>query len=378
MQKIYYLTLFLCLALGWQAVAQTPTFNELIWSDEFEGEGAPNPAYWSYDLGNGHDGWGNHELQSYTNQLANARQANGKLVIEALKKDGNWTSARLKSQGKIKFTYGRVEFKAKLAPGVGTWPALWMLGESVTTKGWPACGEIDVMEYIDKRPGIVQTALHSPSSYGNTQNLAFTPVPDATTAFHVYALEWTENDLKVFVDNTLYYTYAPPVKDAKTWPFEDDFFLIMNIAVGGNLGSEPSLETNGLKNGIDPNLTSTRMEVEYVRVYQQFKDLALTGPAVVEPTAQNVTFKASRLANATYNWKLPSGATLVRGQNSPEAVVNWGTKPGKVKVRVQHKGQTYTKTLAVKTQKASTGTTSFLPKGLFPFLANTLPTNRHQ
>ncbi|KAA3439560.1 family 16 glycosylhydrolase [Rufibacter hautae] len=353
MQKTYYLALLLCLTLGFKAVAQTPTFNELIWSDEFEGEGAPNSTWWGYDLGNGHDGWGNRELQHYTNQLANVRQSGGNLVIEAVKKDGTWTSARVKSQGKLKFTHGRVEFRAKLAPGVGTWPALWMLGESVTTKGWPACGEIDVMEYIDKRPGIVQTALHSPSSFGNTQNLAFTQVPDATTAFHVYALEWTENDLKVFVDSTLYYTYAPAVKDAKTWPFNEDFFLIMNIAVGGNLGSEPTLETNGLKNGIDPTLTSTRMEVDYVRVYQQFKDLALTGPAEVAPAAQSVTFKASRLANATYNWKLPSGATLVSGQNSPEVVINWGKKPGKVRVKVQHKGETYSKAMTVKTKSAS-------------------------
>ncbi|WP_207435399.1 family 16 glycosylhydrolase [Sabulibacter ruber] len=366
MQKLYYLTLLLCLTLGFQAVAQTNTFNELVWSDEFEGEGAINSTWWGFDLGNGDNGWGNRELQSYTNKLDNVRRSAGNLIIEAKKQNGSWTSARVKTQGKFSFTHGRIEYRAKLAPGVGTWPALWMLGESITTKGWPACGEIDVMEYVDKKPGIVQCAMHTPSSHGNTQHVGFTPVPDATTAFHVYAAEWTENEIKFFVDNKLYYTYAPSVKNASTWPLNDDFFIIMNIAVGGNMGSEPTLETGGLKNGIDPNLTSTRMEVDYVRVYQQFKGLTLTGPAVVRPSAQNLTFKASRLANATYTWTLPSGATLVSGQNSPEVVINWGNKSGKVKVEMQHNGQTYTKTMDVKTKMVPNGS-SFLIEGFTPF-----------
>ncbi|WP_192821818.1 family 16 glycosylhydrolase [Rufibacter sp. LB8] len=349
MRKFKYLALTLCLAFGAPAVAQTSTFNELVWNDEFEGDGAPNPARWTYDLGTGENGWGNRELQHYTNQPANVRMANGNLVIEAIKQNGTWTSARVKTQGKFSFTHGRVEFKAKMAPGVGTWPALWMLGESVSTKGWPACGEIDVVEYIDRLPGKIQSAMHTPASYGNTQNIGATQVPDATTAFHVYAAEWTPHDIKFFVDNTLYYTYAPAVKDAKTWPLNDNFFLIMNIAVGGNMGSEPTLETNGQKNGVDPNLTSTRMEVDYVRVYQQFKDLTLTGPAVVRPAAQNLLFKTSRLANATYTWFLPKGATIVRGHNTSEIVINWGKSSGKVRVQVQHNGQTYTKTMDVKT-----------------------------
>ncbi|GGK64236.1 family 16 glycosylhydrolase [Rufibacter glacialis] len=366
MQKLKYLALLLCLTLGFQAAAQTAAFQELVWSDEFETEGALNPTWWSYDLGNGDNGWGNRELQSYTNQPANVRQTGGHLVIEAIKQNGNWTSARVKTQGKFRFTYGRVEWRAKLAPGVGTWPALWMLGESVTTKGWPASGEIDVMEYIDRLPGKVQAALHSPSSFGNTQHVGSTQVPDATTAFHVYAAEWSENDIKFYVDNTLYYTYAPATKDARTWPFNEDFFLIMNIAVGGNMGSEPRLETNGLKNGIDPALTSTRMEVDYVRVYQQFKELSLTGPAVVRPLAQSITFKTSRLAGATYTWSLPSGATVVSGHNSPEVVVNWGNSSGQVRVQVQHNGQTFTKAMNVKTKTIPAGS-SFLLEGFTPF-----------
>ncbi|GAA4314049.1 family 16 glycosylhydrolase [Nibribacter koreensis] len=374
MHKFKYLTF--CLSLLWSlgVKAQTATFNELVWSDEFEANGALNPAWWSYDLGTGDNGWGNRELQSYTNQLANVRQAGGKLVIEAIKQNGNWTSGRVKTQGKFKFTYGRVEWKAKLAPGVGTWPALWTLGESISTKGWPACGEIDVMEYIDRLPGKVQAALHTPSSFGNTQNIGSTQVPDATTAYHIYAAEWSPTEIKFFVDNTLYYTYAPAVKDARTWPFTEDQFLIMNIAVGGNMGSEPSLETNGQKNGVDPNLTSTRMEIEYVRVYQTFKELALTGPTLVSPSAQNVTFKASQLANATYTWTLPEGATIVSGQNTSEVVINWGRKSGTVRVQMQHNGQTYTKSLEVKTKMVPSGS-SFLIEGFSPIPSSFLQTS---
>ncbi|QHL87391.1 family 16 glycosylhydrolase [Nibribacter ruber] len=371
MQKFKYLTLCLMIFLALGARAQNATFNELVWQDEFEGEGAPNPAWWSYDLGTGDGGWGNRELQSYTNQLANVRQSGGKLVIEAIKQNGNWTSGRIKTQGKFKFTYGRVEWKAKLAPGVGTWPALWMLGEAVTTKGWPACGEIDVMEYIDRLPGKIQAALHTPSSFGNTQNIGSTQIPDPTTAFHIYAAEWSPTEIKFFVDNTLYYTYAPAVRDARTWPFTEDQFLIMNIAVGGNMGSEPSLETNGQKNGVDPNLSSTRMEVEYVRVYQTFKELTLTGPTLVKPSAQNVTFKASQLANATYTWTLPDGATILSGQGTAEVTVNWGRKSGTVQVQMQHNGQTYTKSIEVKTKMIPTGS-SFLIEGFSPVPATQL------
>jgi beta-glucanase (GH16 family) len=371
MHKLKYLTL--CLSLIWclGAKAQNATFNELVWQDEFEGEGAVNPAWWSYDLGTGDGGWGNRELQSYTNQLANVRQSGGKLVIEAIKQNGNWTSGRVKTQGKFKFTYGRVEWKAKLAPGVGTWPALWMLGEAVTTKGWPACGEIDVMEYIDRIPGKIQAALHTPSSFGNTQNIGSTQISDPTTAFHIYAAEWSPTEIKFFVDNTLYYTYAPAVRDARTWPFTEDQFLIMNIAVGGNMGSEPSLETNGQKNGVDPTLTSTRMEVEYVRVYQTFKELALTGPTLVKPSAQNVIFKASQLANATYAWTVPVGATIVSGQGTSEVVVNWGQTSGNVRVQMQHNGQTYSKSIQVKTRLEPTGS-SFLLEGFSPVPASQL------
>ncbi|MFD1187013.1 family 16 glycosylhydrolase [Pontibacter rugosus] len=339
---------------------QAGNFNQLVWSDEFEGEGAPNPAYWKYDLGSG--GWGNREVQTYTSQTANVRQSGGKLVIEAIKQNGNWTSARVLTQGKYNFTYGRIEFRAKLPKGAGTWPALWMLGESLPTKNWPAAGEIDVMEHVGRDPGKIHATLHTPSSYGNSQNSGTVMVNDYADAFHTYAAEWTKESLKFFVDDKLFYTYAPSTKNSSTWPFDEPFFIIMNIAMGGNFGSDPRFETNGQKNGIDPALNSVRMEVDYVRVYQNFDEVQITGPAIVAPNASNLTFSASKVTGATYTWEVPAGAAITAGAGTSEIKVNWGQTSGSVKVTMQLGGEVYTKDLAVKTTQIPQGE-SFLIEG---------------
>lgn len=239
----------------------------LVWSDEFNGIGAPDPAKWSYDLGS--NGWGNNEIQNYTNSYQNARQENGFLIIDALKSGNSWTSARLLTNNKLEIKYGRVVFRAKLPVGSGTWPALWMLGENFATKGWPACGEIDVMEHVGKDPGWVQCALHTPSSYGGGMvNFKKKFVSTANSEFHTYQVNWTYEKIEFSIDSVLYYTYKPTVRNLSTWPFDLPFFLIMNIAMGGNMGSDPQYETGGLKNGVDPALTSARMMIDYVRVYQ--------------------------------------------------------------------------------------------------------------
>ncbi len=239
--------------------------DNLIWSDEFDGSGAPDSTWWSFDLGD--SGWGNNEIQNYTSDLKNARRENGVLIIEAIKENGKWTSARLLSKGKYNFTHGKIVYRAKLPAGSGTWPALWLLGESADTIGWPDCGEIDVMEHIGKRPGIVQCALHSRHSFGDTDYVGYIEVPDFDSEFHTYEANRTDKKIEFSVDGKLYYTYEPDVRNEETWPFDDPFFIIMNIAMGGNLGSDPNLESDGLKNGIDPNLQKVRMEVDYVRVY---------------------------------------------------------------------------------------------------------------
>jgi len=256
--------IFIILAfVGHCCAAQQET---LTWSDEFNGTGAPDPAKWGYDLGS--SGWGNNEIQNYTNLTQNARQENGSLIIEALRQGNGWTSARLLTNNKFEFRYGRVVFRAKLPVGIGTWPALWMLGENFSWAGWPACGEIDIMEHVGKDPGMVHSSVHSPSSYGATVNTAKKYIGTFNTEFHTYELRWTYEKLEFSIDSVLFYTYKPAVRNASTWPFDKPFFIIMNIAMGGNWGSDPQYETGGLKNGIEPSLTSAKMEIDYVRVYQ--------------------------------------------------------------------------------------------------------------
>ncbi len=245
----------------------TTEAGELIWSDEFNGGGPPNSNNWTYDIGHGDNGWGNNEVQYYTDEAKNVRVEDGKLVIEALKEDGEWTSARIKTQGKQSFKHVTVKVRAKLPEGSGTWPAIWMLGSDFDEVGWPESGEIDIMEHVGKEPGLVHSSLHTPSSYGNTQNSSSTEVSDFSESFHVYEAEWTTDGIIFKVDGEAFYTYNPSEKNGDTWPFNDDFFIIMNIAMGGNWGSDTQYETGGMKNGIDPNLTKARMEVDYIRVY---------------------------------------------------------------------------------------------------------------
>jgi len=240
--------------------------DTLVWSDEFDGSGLPNSSFWGFDLGD--SGWGNNEIQNYTNLSQNVRQENGNLVIEAIKSGTNWTSARVLTNNKFEFTCGRIVFRAKLPAGIGTWPALWMLGANFGTVGWPGCGEIDVMEHVGKDPGVVHSSLHSLSSFGNTVNTGINYVDAFDSEFHLYEAKWKSDRIEFSIDSVLFYTYMPSEYNNSTWPFNKPFFLIMNIAMGGDWGSDPQYETGGLKNGIDPSLTSVKMEVDYVRLYE--------------------------------------------------------------------------------------------------------------
>lgn len=316
MRAKYFLTILFAVVLVSHGYSQCEI---LVWSDEFEGTGAPNSADWSYDLGAG--GWGNNEVQTYTNSTSNVRQENGKLIIDALKFGTNWTSARIKTQGKRTFTYGKIVFRAKLPTGVGTWPALWMLGQNISSVGWPACGEIDVMEHVGKNQNVVQAALHTPSSFGNTQNKGAESVPTASTEFHDYAVSWNEQRIAFYVDNKVYYTYSPSTKNASTWPFTAPQFLIMNIAMGGTFGGPT----------IDPNLTSARMEVEYVRVYEEVSEPQISGPKFVYENQNGVTYTAPDYGGGiTYNWTAPDGATIISGQGTKQVSVDWGNADGEL------------------------------------------------
>ena len=226
----------------------------LVWSDEFDTPGAPNSNKWGYDLGA--SGWGNNELQYYTDRRDNSYVTDGTLKIVAKKEafsSSQYTSARLLSKGKYSFKYGKVEVRAKIPAGVGTWPAIWMLGDNINTVSWPACGEIDIMEHVGRDLNKIISAFHYPVYYGSNAKVATTMVPTATTEFHVYKLEWTPASMQIFVDDKLFHT----LPNSPSIPYNQNFFLILNIAMGGNLGGP-----------IDPSFTSTTFEIDYVRVYQ--------------------------------------------------------------------------------------------------------------
>ena len=226
-----------------------------LWSDEFNTDGVPNPNNWGYDTGN-NNGWGNNELEYYTNRQENAYVSNGTLKI-VLKKEAyqgfNYTSARLLSKGKFSFKYGKVDIRAKLPAGGGTWPALWMLGDNISTVNWPACGEIDIMEHVGNQLNKIYGTLHHPGHSGANGDGATVNIPNVTSEFHLYSLDWGPSQIKFYVDNQLFYTFA----NNSSLPFNQNFFFIMNVAMGGNFGG-----------AVDPNFTSSTLEVDYIRVYQ--------------------------------------------------------------------------------------------------------------
>lgn len=224
-----------------------------IWSDEFNKDGAPDSTKWGYDIGAG--GWGNNESQYYTSRPENATVSNGTLKIIAKKEaysGSNYTSARMLTRGKFSFKYGRVEIRAKLPGGGGTWPALWMLGDNHSTVGWPACGETDIMEYAGNKVNTITAALHYPGRSGGNPVVGSTKISNAETEFHVYSLEWRETYIKIYVDNQLILSF----ENNSSVPYNQKFFLIFNCAMGGSYGG-----------AIDPNFVSSTFEIDYVRVY---------------------------------------------------------------------------------------------------------------
>jgi beta-glucanase (GH16 family) len=228
--------------------------QSLSWSDEFNTPGAPDPSKWGYDLGAG--GWGNNELQHYTNRLDNAVVSAGTLKIIAKRENFSgsaFTSARLLSRSKFSFKYGKVEISAKLPAGAGTWPATWMLGDNFLTAGWPACGEIDIMEHRGNDPNRIHGTIHYTGNSGANGIGATTLIQNATTEFHKYTCEWTAQFIRMSVDDRTYFTIA----NGANLPFNQPFFLLLNVAMGGNFGGT-----------VDPAFSSGTMEIDYVRVYQ--------------------------------------------------------------------------------------------------------------
>lgn len=253
----------LTMELVWVQRSTGPSKRALVWADEFDLPGLPDPARWSDDVG-GH-GWGNQELQFYTRgRLENARVENGHLVIEARSErwEGRaYTSARLVTKGKGDWTYGRVEARARLPKGRGSWPAIWMLPTTQANMKWPDDGEIDIMEHVGFDPGVIHGSVHT-KRYNHvmrTQQTKTTLVPDAMDAFHVFAIEWDSARIRWFVDNREFFVFANEGTGKDVWPFDGPFHLVLNIAVGGTWGGQK---------GVDDGAFPLRMAVDYVRVYR--------------------------------------------------------------------------------------------------------------
>lgn len=232
----------------------------LAWHDEFDGA-AIDTSSWTYDIGG--DGWGNAESEFYTSRPENARLENGMLVIEARResyKGSKFTSARLKTQGLKTFQYGRVEARLQVPAGQGMWPAFWLLGEDIYLKGWPNCGEIDVMEYIGREPNTIFGTIHGPHYSGPLgPSKSYTQAAPISDGFHVYAIEWDEKHISWFFDDQLYSTWTPADLGGHTWVFDHPFFIILNLAVGGGWPGPVGAET----------VFPARYSVDYVRVFQK-------------------------------------------------------------------------------------------------------------
>ncbi len=237
--------------------------GKLKWSDEFNYTGLPDSSKWHYDVG-GH-GWGNNELQYYTaKDTATAKVENGVLKIIAQKQNKEnreYISAKLLTRGKAEFQYGRIEVRAKLPSGRGTWPAIWMLGKNIKEAGWPACGEIDIMEHVGYNKDSIFGTIHT-GSYNHvkgTQKGKGVFISDPYTQFHVYAIDWTAEKIDFLLDGVLYYRIVNEHLTVKEWPLDQPFYLILNLAIGGNWGG---------KFGVDDARFPAVMEVDWVRIFE--------------------------------------------------------------------------------------------------------------
>ena len=241
------------------------SYERVVWHDEFDQDGSPDSSKWDYDLGDGCPqlcGWGNNELQTYTALSKNVRVENGKLIIEANKDDQlNYNSARLVTRGKSAWKYGRIEVSAKMPKGRGTWSAIWMLPVENKYGIWPKSGEIDIAEHVGFDHGKIHGTVHTEAFNHmiDTHKGKSIEITQVDEKFHTYAIEWDLEGISFFMDDKKYNYFSNTTQGYKEWPFDEPFYLVINLAVGGNWGG---------KHGVDDAIWPQRMEVDYVRVYQ--------------------------------------------------------------------------------------------------------------
>lgn len=247
------------------------TFTLLFWSFQNEAQVIFEESFngiqldessWNYDLGDGCPnlcGWGNNERQVYTKKNVTLRDGN--LVITATKNGALYESGKISTKKKVEFQYGTIEVRAKLPEGSGLWPAIWMLGNDIDTNPWPDCGEIDMMEYVGKEPGVIHTTLHTRDSHGNSINTKRNVIEGVEKDFHIYKTAWTKNAIKFYIDNTLVYNFSPQDKNERTWPYDKPFYFILNLAIGGNFGGP----------AVDNSIFPKEFLIDYVKIYQTNK-----------------------------------------------------------------------------------------------------------
>ncbi|SDB65476.1 Por secretion system C-terminal sorting domain-containing protein [Flavobacteriaceae bacterium MAR_2010_188] len=318
----------------------------IVWQDEFTGTSL-DLSKWNYQIGDGCAegicGWGNNELQSY--QQNNVVVSNGTLKITAKKervRGSQYTSGRINTKAKADFTYGRFEASVKLPAGDGLWPAFWMLSSNEPYGPWPQSGEIDIMEFVASNPDRTLGYIHYGDPYPNNQSQgnSFVLKNDVfTNAFHEFAIEWEPGIIRWYVDGILFSTKTTQDVAPYNWPFDQDFHFLLNVAVGGNLGGP-----------VNNNMLPATMEVDYVRVYDGFKAY-IGGDDVVANQEQGVSYSIGNVTNNTnVSWSVPSGATIVSGQGTPNISVNFGNESGTVSASFNDGCSTVTLDLAVEVE----------------------------
>ncbi len=256
MKKIALITAMAC-GIIFSASAQEKQ-KQLIWEESFAGN-TLNMENWSYELGDGCPnicGWGNNERQIYHKDYLEVKD--GMLVITADKVGDTYYSGKINTKDKFEFKYGTAEIRAKVPGGHGLWPAIWMLGDNISEIGWAASGEIDIMEFVGRKPDTIYTSLHTPASHGETINSKQTRVENVTEDFHTYKIDWSENSIVFYIDNEMVYTFSPKKKNDETYPYRHKFYFLLNMAIGGNFGGPE----------VDDSIFPQRFYVDYIRVYQ--------------------------------------------------------------------------------------------------------------
>ena len=346
--KLFKHLSLLLVFVSFTKVSQAQNCWQQVWSDEFNGTSL-NTADWNYDLGNGVGGWGNNEKEYYTNSTQNVSVSGGYLNLTARYQANyngtglNFTSGKIHTRNNKYWTYGRMEALMKLPVGTGTWPAFWMLPQNSSYGGWPTSGEIDIMEYRGDQNTKMNGTLHYGNASPNNQYDGtdyYLTSGNFNSAFHLFAVEWEPGEIRWYVDNYLFKTEKetpnsldPASNNAVKWPWKDNnFYIILNLAIGGWYSGNPS--DASIING-NTSWTQT-LQIDYVRVYTDLSGGQLTGvingKSSVVPS-QSVTYSVPASAGATYNWTLPTGATIVSGQNTNSIDVTWGNASGEVKVR---------------------------------------------